>query len=295
MIKSMTGFGLSEKSAGDAHVRVELKSVNHRFFDFSFNGPKPLIYLEDRIRKVIHSFVKRGSLTLYLSVEGSEAIAPKVETNWSIIDQYMSVAKEIQKRSGTEKTDVNVILQLPGVFTLRDADNLSAKTVEPFVLETVRRACEQLISMREKEGEALRTDLSEKVESIRRAVDGLEVFLPTVRDQYEKKLRTSVSDFLNRYQSIDEDRLMTEIAVFVNKTAVDEELTRMKSHLNQCVGLLSEDVDVPVGRQLDFLIQEMNREVNTIGSKGNHAEVSRFVVSLKNEIEKLREQVQNVE
>lgn len=295
MIKSMTGFGLSEKIAGDAHVRVELKSVNHRFFDFSFNGPKPLVYLEDRIRKVIHSFVKRGSLTLYLSIEGSDAIAPKVETNWPIIDQYLRAAEEIQKRSGTEKTDVNVILQLPGVFTLRDADNLSAKTVEPLVLETVHRACEQLIFMREKEGKALRADLLDKIECIRRAVDGLEMFLPAVRDQYKKKLRASVSDFLDHYQSIDEDRLMTEIAVFVNKTAVDEELTRMKSHLNQCMGLLSEDADVPVGRQLDFLIQEMNREVNTIGSKGNHAEVSRFVVSLKNEIEKLREQVQNVE
>jgi uncharacterized protein (TIGR00255 family) len=295
MIKSMTGFGLSETNAEDAQVRVELKSVNHRFFDFSFNGPKPFAYLEDQIRKVIHSFVKRGSLTLYLSVEGSDAIAPKVEMNWSIIDQYLSAAKEIQKQSGTEKTDVNVILQLPGVFTLRDADNLSAKTVEPSVLETVRRACAQLIAMREKEGEALRTDLLEKVKHIRQSVDGLEVFLPEVRDQYEKKLRASVSDFLDHYQSIDENRLMTEIAVFVNKTAVDEELTRMKSHLNQCIGLLGEDVDVPVGRQLDFLIQEMNREVNTIGSKGNHAEVSRFVVSLKNEIEKLREQVQNVE
>ncbi|MDN3954048.1 YicC/YloC family endoribonuclease [Sporolactobacillus laevolacticus] len=295
MMMSMTGFGMFSQNAGKTHVRVELKSVNHRFFDFSLNCPRPLIYLEDQIREIVHSFVKRGSVSLFLSVKGSEAFNPQIETNWSVVDQYISAAQEIQKRSGAQILDISSILQLPGVFSLRDADSLSARTVEPLVLETVRGACVQLKTMREKEGEALRRDLMEKAGCIRMEVRSLEAFMPEVRTHFEHKLRDAVSDFLKQHQAIDEDRLMNEIALFANKSAVDEELTRMKSHLTQFRGFLEDGQDDPVGRRLDFLIQEMNREMNTIGSKGNHAEVSRFVVLVKSEIEKLREQVQNVE
>ncbi|MCO7127987.1 YicC family protein [Sporolactobacillus shoreicorticis] len=295
MIKSMTGFGMCEQSQGNTQVHVELKTINHRFFDFTFNGPRSFVYLEDQLKKIVHSYVKRGSLNLYLSVKGSDANSPQVETNWPLFDQYVHAAKEMQRRSGFQLTDLDAILQLPGIFSLRDADNYDAQSVETLVLNVVREAAERLIAMREKEGEALRSDLLDKIREIRLEVDRLEVLMPEVRTQYKMRLRTAIADFLGQNQSIDENRLMNEMAVFINKTAIDEEVTRLKSHLNQCTILLDENSDIPVGRRFDFLIQEMNREVNTIGSKGNHAEVSRFVVSMKTEIEKLREQVQNIE
>ncbi|MCQ2008904.1 MAG: YicC/YloC family endoribonuclease [Sporolactobacillus sp.] len=295
MIKSMTGFGMCDQTQDDTQVHVELKSVNHRFFELTFNGPRSLVYLEDKLREIVHSFVKRGSLNLYLSVEGNQANEPHLKTNWSLVDQYMSAAKEMQRRSGFQLNDLNAILQLPGIFSLNDGDNCDAKSVEPLVLESVRYAAEHLIAMREKEGEALRIDLLDKIQGIQSEVDQLEAFMPEVRAQYKLRLHAAITDFLGQNRGIDEDRFMNEMAVFVNKTAIDEEVTRLKSHLNQCKVLLEEHSDMPVGRRFDFLIQEMNREVNTIGSKGNHAEVSRFVVSLKTEIEKLREQVQNIE
>ncbi|BBN98610.1 YicC/YloC family endoribonuclease [Sporolactobacillus terrae] len=295
MIKSMTGFGLSEKYAGSAQVHSEIKSVNHRYFECTFNAPKPLLYLEDQVRKIIRFYVHRGSLSLFLSVAGSSAIASRVETNWDVVDQYIRAAKKIEKRSGLSISDANAFLQLPGVFSLREADNQSAKVIEPFILEAVHESCERLIRMREKEGAAMRLDLLQRVQTIHHAVDALEAFVPQIHAQYEQRLRSSVAAFLEKNQAIDEDRLMNEMALFINKTAINEETTRLKSHLQQCSDLLSEDEQEPVGRRIDFLIQEMNREVNTIGSKGNHAEVTRFVVTIKNEIERLREQVQNIE
>ncbi|MCL1630914.1 YicC family protein [Sporolactobacillus sp. CPB3-1] len=294
MIKSMTGFGMAEQS-GEAMIRVELKSVNHRFFDFSFNAPKPFIFLEDKIRKAVHSYMKRGTVTVNLAIDRSSVILPKLETNWAVVDQYVHAAKDIQVRSGLPLPDLNAILQLPGIFSLREADYKAVKQMETSVLRAVHSAAKNLVVMREKEGQTLRTDLLAKIAAIRSEVCRLEAFIPEVRSQYERKLRRSIEEFLKTCQSIDETRLMNEVALFINKTAVDEELTRMKSHLNQCENLLMENGDDPVGRRLDFLIQEMNREVNTIGSKGNHAEISRSVVSLKTEIEKMREQVQNVE
>ncbi|MCO7174645.1 YicC/YloC family endoribonuclease [Sporolactobacillus kofuensis] len=296
MIRSMTGFGMCTKNEGKTQVRVEVKSVNHRFFDFSINGPIPMFSLEDQVRKMVHSVAKRGAITLFLAVDGAEERTQRVETNWSVVDQYIEAAKEIQRRSGTPSLDLGAVLQFPGIFSLHETDSHLTKDTELVILDTVREACAQLVTMREREGHALKGDLIEKTETIQQQVDDLAHFIPIIRQHYEQKLRETVNAFLNDHQMIDEDRLMNEIALYANRTAIDEELTRMKSHMHQFLGLLNDEtVDAPIGRRLDFFIQEMNREINTIGSKGNHVEISQIVVSIKSDLEKLREQVQNVE
>jgi TIGR00255 family protein len=296
MISSMTGYGSAVISENDATARVELKSVNHRFFDLSMNMPRPFLYLENQIRTQIHSFFQRGSLTLYLTLEGSPAAEPQLSTDWKLAEQYLDAAKELEKRSGTSAWDLSAVLGLPGVFTVQEPDSRAAKQAESLVIETIGRACSQLQQMRRNEGEQLRSDLIAKAGFIEDEVDALESYAPEVHRKYARRLRQHITGFLQDSHELDEDRLMNEIAVFADKSAIDEELTRMQSHLAQFQHFLSEDSEpVPVGRKLDFLIQEMNREMNTIGSKGNDASISRKVVLLKSEIEKLREQVQNIE
>ncbi|RYL95390.1 YicC family protein [Sporolactobacillus sp. THM7-4] len=293
MLNSMTGFGTGSVNDGETHVRVELKSVNHRFFDLSFNGPRPLLYMEDKIKKAIRQYVRRGALSVFISIDGSKAIAPRLQTNWAIVDQYIEAVSEIQKRSGGHDWDFSRVLMLPGVFTLQEAGSQSAIELEPLILQALEKACNQLMRMRRAEGDQLKQDLEKKLDFIERQVFELTAMAPQVHANYEKRLRQHVADFLGNHQFMDEQRLMNEVAVFSDKSSIDEELTRMSSHLSQFRTLLEEKR--PAGRQLDFLIQEMNREINTIGSKGNSAEMSRKVVSVKSEIEKLREQVQNVE
>lgn len=292
----MTGYGSAVISDNSTTVRAELKSVNHRFFDLTMNIPRPFLYLENRIRNEIHSFFQRGSLTLYLTLDGGSAAEPRLSTDWALADQYMNAAKELEKRSGTSGWDLSRVLTLPGVFTVREPDTQAAKQAESIVLEAIGQACRQMQAMRHNEGEQLRLDLIAKAGFMADEVGSLEAYAPEVHRQYARKLREHVMDFLQDHHQLDEDRLMNEIAVFTDKSAIDEELTRMKSHLAQFRLFLSGSSEsFPVGRKLDFLTQEMNREMNTIGSKANDAAISRKVVALKSEIEKLREQVQNIE
>lgn len=296
MINSMTGFGSAVLTEKNTRVKAELKSVNHRFFELSFSMPHPLGYLEQRIKKQIHNHFQRGSFSLSLSVDGNEVVAPKLHMNWTIVDQYIAVAEKIKERSGTGRWDIGSILSLPGIFTLEEADSDAVRTLEPIVLEVIGQACDRLADMRRKEGGELRTDILGKAETVAACVSRLAAEAPKVRQKYADRLHNHVETFLSGHQAIDEDRLMTEVAVYADKSSIDEELTRMRSHLFQFRGLLSDASGAePVGRRLDFLVQEMNREMNTVGSKAASAEMTRIVVQAKNEIEKLREQIQNVE
>lgn len=295
MITSMTGFGSSVIEEGSTRIGIELKSVNHRFLDLTLNMPHPLMYLENQIKDCVRSHVRRGALSLYLSVEGSTSVSPTIHTNWDVVDQYVESAREMSRRIGADSWDYSRIMMLPGVFSIREADDEAAKKIEPLVLKAVELACLRLVDMRRIEGGKLREDLLEKVSAVEEHMAELKEEAPHVRQHYAERLRASVTDFLEKH-TLDENRLMNEVAVFADKSAIDEELTRMDSHLSQFRTLLDLSSDSrPVGRQLDFLIQEMNREMNTIGSKGNSITISHQVVTIKSEIEKLREQVQNVE
>jgi len=288
----MTGFGTALAANGQYRVEIEIKSVNHRFFDLSFNIPRQLIYLEGRIKKVIKSSVKRGALSVYVTVDGEEMTAPKIETNWAIVNEYIKAADEIQKRSGGKTWDMHDLLLLPDVFIVKEADELPT-AIDSLVIEAVEEALSRLMIMRKTEGEQIYQDLIGRLASVERLVQKIAEHAPEVRKFYEERLRNHVAEFLRGQPAIDEQRLLNEVAIFADKSNIDEELTRLRSHLKQFHTLLGEPE--PKGRQLDFLIQEMNREINTIGSKGNDGEISRNVVAVKSEIEKLREQIQNVE
>lgn len=292
MLYSMTGFGTGAAADSRYRVKAEIKSVNRRFLDLSFNIPRQLMHLESRIKTVIKSSVKRGALSVYVAVDGEEITAPKIETNWAIVDEYIKAAEEIGKRSGGQTWDMRDLLLLPDVFIVKEASDLSP-AVDSLVIEAVEKALSKLLSMRKAEGEQIYQDLIGRLASIERLVGKIADFAPEVRNFYEERLRKHVEEFLRGQPAIDEQRLLNEAAIFADKSNIDEELTRLGSHLKQCRSLLGKPE--PKGRQLDFLIQEMNREINTIGSKGNNGDISRLVVAVKSEIEKLREQIQNVE
>lgn len=295
-MNSMTGFGMAVVSEGQMSIRVELKSVNHRFFDLTMNLPRAFSCLEEDIKKTVRSHVERGALTLFLTIDGGITIGPHVRTNWSVVNQYVESIKEMQERVGSENTIFNALPLLPGVFSMEEAGSDAALKAAPLILQAVEGACRQLSEMRAAEGQHLCADLHEKIAVLKEQRASLARLAPAVHEKHSERLRKHMEQFLNHQAALDEARLLNEVAIFVDKASIDEELTRLDSHLQQLDNFLDPDADAaPVGRKLDFLIQEMNREINTIGAKGNSTAVSQSVVLMKSELEKIREQIQNVE
>ncbi|WP_165886898.1 YicC/YloC family endoribonuclease [Scopulibacillus darangshiensis] len=289
----MTGYGRAISENQRHRVSVEVKSVNHRYLDISLNIPRQLFYLEDKIKQIIKSSIKRGKLYFYLTVDGESLTSPKVETNWPILEQYIRECQQIFERYPIQnEIGISDLLQLPDLF-LTSETPLDAGDLEPLIIKAADRAVKDLTGMRKREGEHIYNDLSERNDTLQKMVLELRDYAPSVKKNYMERLEKHVLEFLQGHADIDEQRLLTEAAVFADKSNIDEELTRLTSHTKQFAELL--DAHEPKGRKFDFLIQEMNREVNTIGSKGNDVLISRFVVDIKSELEKIREQVQNVE
>lgn len=295
VLNSMTGFGSAEGMTDQVIVRVELKSVNHRFFDLSMTLPHAFSFLEGAIRACIHSHISRGAVTLQLNVEGAASSRTRVRTDWSVVDQYIESLRRIQQRSGADAAVFNTLPLLPGVYTLEEAVTNDVVQEKPLILKTVEEACAHLLTMRAAEGEHLQADLLKKTKRLKEELTRLHQLAPAVQTAHEARLREHIDRFLNHQAMLDEARLLNEVAVFADKSSIDEEVLRLDSHLQQMDDFLTLSGAEPVGRRLDFLIQEMNREINTIGAKGNDTAISQLVVRLKNELEKIREQIQNVE
>ena len=292
MLKSMTGYGRSEEIRDGRHVIFEIKSVNHKYFEFNPRLPRGCQFLEDRLKRYIQGKISRGKVDVYLQIDTLEGSDVSVLVNHALASATVEALRELQERYHLpDGVSLSLLARTPDVLTVHKAPE-----DEDALWETVRQvaqpALESFLSMRETEGERLRQDLLEKADRIEEMVAKVEATTPETVADYRERLQGKVRELLED-KSIDEQRLLTEVAIFADKVAVDEETVRLRSHLKQ-LRTLAEDPE-PVGRKIDFLIQEMNREVNTIGSKSVNSKIAYLVVDMKSEIEKIREQVQNIE
>ncbi len=292
MVKSMTGFGRSSLTLENMDVLVEMRSVNHRFLETSVRLPHAYSYLEDKLKKQIQQRAARGKVdvTLSIQVHGSDNI--EVEVNKDLAAAYLNALRSANEKLGLDD-DITLtsVMRFSDIFSLRKVQ-LDEDEVWSAILPAVTEAVEKFIAMRITEGEKLYCDLKNRLDSLEKMLSKVEEYASETAKRYYNKLYAKLSEILAD-RDIEESRVTTEAAIFADRIAIDEETVRLGSHIEQFRTLL--ELDEPIGRKLDFLVQEMNREVNTMGSKAQDLAVTRLVVDMKSEIEKMREQIQNIE
>ena len=292
MISSMTGYGRAQEVIGNKDITVEIKGINHRFFEFNARVPRTYGYIEERIKSVLQSSISRGKVEVSVAIYNVDTPDSEVAVNVERAKNYL----ETLRASATELNiaddlKLSHLLQLNDVFTIRKkADDEEA--VLSAVEEVTGKAVNSFVAMRRTEGSKLKEDLLSRIVSIENAVGVIEEKASQMADDYRERLFQKLTEILHD-KNIDEQRVLTEAAIFAEKVAVDEETVRLRSHISQFRQLL--EIPEPVGRKLDFLIQEFNRETNTIGSKVQNVEITKIVVDIKSDIEKIREQIQNIE
>ncbi len=294
-VRSMTGYGRGEFTAEDRKFTVEMRSVNHRYNDITVKLPRFLISLEDRIKKKTAENVFRGKTDIYISFETLSSEDVEVKLDEALAAAYAEKLKHLREIIGVPQADDGRILELtarfPDVITVEKAQK-EEEVLWEILLPALEDAVSRFLAMRETEGENLKQDILQKGEKIRALVAGVKERAPLVVEGYREKLNRRLEDILGNVE-VDPQRVAQEVAVFADRGCIDEEITRLESHLIQLDGILREGGQV--GRKLDFLVQEMNRESNTIASKANDVQIVQATIALKSEIEKIREQVQNLE
>lgn len=292
MINSMTGFGRFEGAVNGRSITLEIKSVNHRYTEFSCRLTRGYSFLEEKLKSYITSKVKRGKIDMFVSISEPEDTPTDVVINHNLAQGYINALKELEEKYGIKNTINTVdVGKYPDVLTVNKAPEDEEK-VWADVQTAVDSALEGFLAMRSAEGERLKADVLSRAKTIMALVAEIEERSPVTVEDYKARLKEKIEEFLGSGE-YDEQRIITEVAIFADKVAVDEETVRLRSHFEQLNTYLN--ADEPVGRSIDFLIQEMNREANTIGSKVKDAEIAQKVVRIKNEIEKIREQIQNIE
>lgn len=292
MLKSMTGFGRYEVANEERRIVVEMKAVNHRYCEISIRMPKKLSFFEAGIRNVLKQYISRGKVDVFITYEDYTEGKTCVKYNAELAKEYLDKLNAMRRDFGIEdKVSLSLISRFPEVLTLEEQavdEGVLWETVE----ETVRKAAERFVESRQAEGEHLKQDLLSKLEGMRAIVDFVEERSPQIVAEYRKKLTDKVNELLGDTK-LDEGVLATEITIFADHICVDEETVRLRSHIDNMETALCEGVNI--GRKLDFIAQEMNREANTILSKSSDLAVTNQAIDLKTEIEKVREQIQNIE
>lgn len=291
-MRSMTGYGKGQASADGRKVTVEIKTVNHKFFDWSMKMPKGFLFVEDDAKKTVATAVNRGHIDVFVTYEQETATASEYSVDRALAEKYVAAARELAEATGVEfDVTAYALMKNPDVVSLKVAD-VDDETLKNLVLTALGEALGNLVAMREKEGASQVVDITEKLDSMQSSLDLIKKYAPEVVGDYRKKLTARITETLGSAVA-DMSRVATEIALFADKCAIDEEITRLGVHIATMREYLT--YTDPVGRKLDFLVQEMNREANTIGSKANDLRITEQVLKLKNDIEKIREQAQNVE
>lgn len=292
MAVSMTGFGRAKSTVGNYDITVEIKSVNNRFFEFSSRIPRAYQFLEEKLKSAVKEKVSRGKIDLNLMIDDITGSDSEITVNDLYVKKYLAAAESLSKKYKI-KNDLKIssLITNGEVFKTvkKDIDETSC---EQAVMSVLNTALENFISMRKAEGEKLKADVLSKADMILEKVKFIESRSEESVNDYKQRLEQKISEILNN-SDFDESRVLTEVAVFADKVAVDEETVRLKSHIAQLCTVM--EANEPIGRKLDFIVQEMNRETNTIGSKSQSLEITSAVVDMKSEIEKIREQIQNIE
>lgn len=292
MVRSMTGFGRAEMSVGTRDIIVEIKSVNHRYFEFSCRTSRGYSFLEDKLKKYVGSRVSRGKVDMFVSITENDDTAVEVELNKPLASGYIKAMRTlVDEYEVKDDISVSTLSRFSDIFQI-SRPPADEEAVWNDVKTAVDEALSHFVAMRETEGEKLKADILSRAQTIIDIVGEIEERSPITVQEYRDRLYAKLSEVLQS-ANIDDQRILTEAAIFADKVAVDEETVRLRSHFDQMKSFL--DSDQPVGRKLDFIVQEMNREANTIGSKVNDSKLAHKVVEIKGEIEKIREQVQNIE
>lgn len=292
MIKSMTGFGRAVAETDGYVITVEIKSVNHRYFEFSSRIPRQYGFLDDKLKSYINSRVSRGKVECYVSIDALNTEAAQVVVNNTLASAYVSALKELSKNYDLkEDFGASTVARFQDVLVVKKADEDEEK-IWSYVKSVTDTALDKFIAMRTVEGEKMKNDISSRADYILSCVEYIEKRSPETVKEYNDKLVERVHDLIGDV-SLDEGRVIQEVAIYADKVAVAEETVRLCSHLDQLKAFIN--ADEPVGRKMDFLVQEINRETNTIGSKANDVDIARKVVDIKAEVEKIREQIQNIE
>jgi len=292
MIKSMTGYGRASEEFDGVSITVELKSVNHRYFDCTVKTGRQYLFLEDPVKKAAAGIASRGKIDIFVTIDNSGSDDTVVKVNKNVFEAYLNGLREMCSEYNL-KDDISVtsIARFPDVIEIERAE-LDSEKLTGDVLSVLKNALEDFNSMRIREGEKMKDDIKSRAVTIGERVAEIELRAPESVKDYRARLEENIRELLNGAQ-YDETRLLTETAIFADRCAVDEEIVRLKSHIVQLDTILASDE--PVGRKLDFLVQEFNREANTIGSKCSDITITNHVLEIKAEIEKIREQVQNLE
>ncbi len=292
MIKSMTGYGRHQEIVNGREITVEIRSVNHRYYEFSAKVPRVYGYLEEKLKSYLKGKISRGKVDVLVTIFNIEAEEEHIEVNKTVALEYINALRDVNAELGLhDDLTLSKIMRLPDVFTVKKVGALEDE-IWANVKTVAETAVDNFVKMREVEGVKMREDILFRLENISKYTEFVESKQPEIVEKYREKLYNKISEVLDG-KNIDECRIVTEAAIFSEKIAVDEETVRLKSHIEQCKELLL--CDEAVGRKLDFLIQEFNREANTTGSKSTSLEITNTVVNIKAEIEKIREQVQNIE
>lgn len=293
MIKSMTGYGKSILKTDNREYQVEIKSVNHRYLDISAKMPRTLSYLEEEIKKEISSKIKRGKIDVFITFENDSKEGRNIKINRELAKIYIDELKELAEEEKISKNiEVIEIAKFPDVLSIQiDQEDEKIKSE---ILSVVKEATDRIVQMREIEGNKIAQDLLERINKIETKIIEISEKSTGLIEEYVVKLEKRIKDIL-KTQVIDQARLAQEVVIYADKCSIEEEITRLKSHIYQLKTLLNSNENETIGKKLDFIIQEMNRETNTIGSKANNLEITNGVIDIKTQLEDIREQIQNIE
>ena len=292
VIKSMTGFGKAEELTHEYKIAVEIRSVNHRYFDLSVKMPKRFSKFEADIRKLVKEYVQRGKIDLCIVYESYTDTYSKLILNEDILDQYIAHAKHIEEKYGIKnEMHMSSLLRFPEIITVSNSEE-TAEHIWLQVRDCIVKALEEFVAARSLEGDHLHKDLRDKLENLLKNTQAIEERVPLLMERYHNKLKEMISALLEE-SNIDESRIITEVAIYADKISIDEELVRLKSHIKAVEREL--EAGENIGRKVDFISQELNREANTILSKSDDIDISNRAIELKTCIEKIREQIQNIE
>lgn len=292
MIKSMTGFGRSTYENEGREYIIEIKSVNNRFTDINIKMPRNLNYLEEKIRKQILSNISRGKVEVSIQLNNNSDLGKKINLNTDIAKKYVEELKKLSEETNIiDNINIMDVARFPDVLNIR-IDEEAEEVIEKELFTALDSAIDSFLDMRQKEGSKIKVDLENRIEVIKQKIEQISSISAGLVDEYVVKLETRIKELL-KTDVVDQTRLAQEVVIYSDKCSVEEEITRLKSHISQFLNLLNENI--AIGKKLDFLIQEMNRETNTIGSKANNLEITNYVVDIKTEVENIREQIQNIE
>ena len=292
MIKSMTGFGRTKLVKDLREYQVEMKSVNHKYSDINIKLPRSISYLEEDIRKIVLSKVKRGKIEVFITFDNYSDEGKNIIINKEIAKVYINNLKELADEENiSSNIEVTEISKLPDVLTIKNIEN--EEKIKEEIVQAVTEATEKLVNMRKIEGEKIATDLLNRINNIDVIVKEISQLSTGLIEEYVVKLEKRIKEIL-KTEDIDKSRLAQEVVIYADKCSIEEEVTRLKSHIYQFRNLIANNNET-IGKKLDFLIQEMNRETNTIGSKANNLEITNGVIDIKTELEDIREQIQNIE